>query len=134
MSAETGQGATAPVADTAVVYGLSRCDTTRKALNWLARFGIAHSFVDYREQPLPPATLRAWAAMVGWDGLINRQSKTWRELLPARRNPGTEPEYLLLIKEHPTLVKRPVLVLAERPTFGFSDRLYKSLFGLERRG
>jgi Spx/MgsR family transcriptional regulator len=134
MTAETGQRAATQADDLAVVYGLARCDTTKKALSWLVRFGIAHRFVDYREQPVPPATLREWAAAVGWDGLINRQSKTWRELLPARKNPGSEPEYLLLIKEHPTLVKRPVLEIAGRPTFGFSDRLYKSLFDLERRG
>jgi len=110
-----------------VVYGLGRCDTTRKALNWLVRFGVVHDFVDYREQRVPAETLRAWAGVVGWDGLINRQSKTWRELLPTRKNPASEAEFLLLIKEHPTLVKRPVLVLEGKPTFGFSDRLYKSL-------
>jgi Spx/MgsR family transcriptional regulator len=115
-----------------VVYGLGRCDTTRKALSWLARFGVAHDFVDYREQRVPAETLRAWADLVGWDGLINRTSKTWRELLPSRKNPASEPEFLLLIKEHPTLVRRPVLVLGGKPTFGFSDRLYKSILAASR--
>jgi Spx/MgsR family transcriptional regulator len=132
MSIEPGTVDAAGQAE-AVVYGLARCDTTKKALNWLARFGVPHRFIDYRAQPIAPETLRAWAAVVGWDGLINRQSTTWRELLPARRNPASEPEYLLLIREHPTLVRRPVLVVAGQPTFGFSDRLYKSLFGGERR-
>ncbi len=117
----------------AVLYGLARCDATRKARNWLVRFGVPHRFIDYRAQRIAPETLRAWAAVVGWDGLINRHSATWRELLPARKNPASEPEYLLLIREHPTLVKRPVLVVGAQPTFGFSDRLYESLLGGVRR-
>jgi len=133
MSVESDQPAVGGAGAAAVVYGLARCDTTKKALNWLARFGITHRFVDYREQRIAPDTLRAWASVVGWDGLVNRQSKTWRELLPARRNPGSEPEYLLLIREHPTLVKRPVLVVDGKPTFGFTDRLYQSLFDVGSR-
>jgi Spx/MgsR family transcriptional regulator len=116
-----------------VVYGLARCDTTRKALNWLSRFGIAHRFVDYREHPIPAETLRAWAKRVGWDGLVNRQSTTWRGLLPARKNPASEPEYLLLLKEHPALIKRPVLVSGDgEPVLGFSDARYKVLFAIGR--
>lgn len=111
-----------------VLYGLGRCDSTRKALNWLSRFGVAHDFIDYREKPIPSATLRSWAELVGWGSLINRQSKTWRDLLPSRRNPASEPEFLLLFNEHPTLIKRPVLVVRRKPTFGFSDRLYRTLF------
>lgn len=116
------------VGSNVVIYGLGRCDTTRKALNWLSRFGVAHDFIDYREHRIPATTLRCWAELVGWENLINRQSKTWRDLLPSRKNPASEPEFLLLIKEHPTLIKRPVLVVEGRPTFGFSDRLYRTLF------
>jgi Spx/MgsR family transcriptional regulator len=128
MSIETDKPKIAQADNAVTVYGLARCDTTKKALNWLARFGIAHRFVDYREQRIAPDTLRAWAAVVGWDGLINRQSKSWRELPQARKSPASEPEYLLLFREHPTLVKRPVLIKDGRPIFGFTDRLYKSLF------
>ena len=32
---------------TPIVYGLSKCDTCRKARKWLDRAGIAHQFVDY---------------------------------------------------------------------------------------
>ena len=39
------------------LYGLNTCDTCKKARNWLARHKIAHEFVDYRENPIPPARL-----------------------------------------------------------------------------
>ena len=30
------------------LYGLPACDTCRKARNWLDRFDVAYTFVDYR--------------------------------------------------------------------------------------
>ena len=47
------------------LYGLSNCDTCKKARNWLDRFGVAHAFVDYRDQPQPAETLVGWKEQVG---------------------------------------------------------------------
>ena len=116
------------------VYGLANCDTCRKARNWLGRFEIAHDFVDYRDQRLPPATLKAWAEQLGgWDKLVNRASTTWRQLPDARKSPATDPEWTLLIKEHPALVKRPVLVTDDGVVgVGFSDNSWKLRFGMKK--
>ncbi|GAP66546.1 transcriptional regulator, Spx/MgsR family [Mizugakiibacter sediminis] len=113
------------------LYGLEKCDTCRKARNWLARFGVEHAFVDYREQRVPAETLKDWARQVGgWEKLVNKSGPTWRNLLPQRKNPGSDPEWTLLIKEHPALVRRPVVVLEDgRVHIGFSDNGYKRLFG-----
>jgi Spx/MgsR family transcriptional regulator len=113
----------------ASVYGLNNCDTCRKARNWLDRHGVAYAFSDYREQRIPPETLRAWAAQLGWDALINRTSRTWRELPPARRTPGSDAEWTLLLREHPPIVRRPVVVLPDGSvTVGFSEKLFARLF------
>jgi Spx/MgsR family transcriptional regulator len=116
---------TAPV----LLYGLSTCDTCRKARKWLERRGVAHQFIDYREHRVPPEALRAWAKSVGgWDKLINRASTTWRNLPDARKKPESEAEWSLLAREHPTLVKRPVLVLDDAVHAGFTDALYRRVF------
>lgn len=111
------------------LYGLANCDTCRKARNWLQRFDIEHRFVDYRAQPVAPATLRAWAGQLGgFDALVNRASATWRGLPPNRKAPGSDPEWLLLLREYPALVKRPVLEAADGSvTLGFSDAAWKRL-------
>jgi Spx/MgsR family transcriptional regulator len=116
---------------TVTVYGLKNCDTCRKARNWLDRFGIEYAFVDYREQLPEPETLVEWARQAGgWDTLVNKSSPTWRNLLPQRKNPGSDPEWTLLIREHPALVRRPVLVLEDGSVHQrFSDNAYKKLFG-----
>ena len=112
------------------LYGLPTCDTCRKARNWLDRFDIEYSFVDYRAHPLPAATLKQWAAELGgWDKLVNKASTTWRNLLPQRKNPGSDPEWTLLLKEYPALIRRPVVVQADGTvSVGFSDNAFKKLF------
>lgn len=114
------------------LYGLETCDTCRKARSWLTRFGIEHQFHDYRAERIEPATLKAWAEQLeGWEALINRSSTTWRNLLPNRRNPGTEAEWQLLLKEYPTLIRRPVTLSADGVvSVGFKDALYKKRFGI----
>lgn len=111
------------------LYGLPNCDTCRKARNWLQRFGVAHESIDYRAQPVDAARLRAWAAQLGgFDALVNRSSTTWRNLPANRKAPGSDPEWLLLIREYPTLVRRPVLEAADGTvTVGFSDAAWKRL-------
>ena len=114
------------------LYGLDNCDTCRKARKWLDRFGVAHAFVDYREQRQPAATLAQWAGQAGgWDALVNRSSTTWRNLAPNRKAPGSEPEWQLLLKEYPQLIRRPVVVTDDGVvTQGFSDNSFKLRFGV----
>lgn len=116
------------------LYGLAACDTCKKARNWLDRFGIAHAFVDYRAERQAPETLRGWAAQLGgWDKLINRASTTWRQLPDARKAPGSDPEWQLLLKEHPALIKRPVLVTDDGVvSVGFTDNAFKVRFGVKK--
>lgn len=115
-----------------VIYGLDKCDTCRKARNWLARFEVPHTFVDYRAERVPPETLKAWAAQLGgWEKLVNKASTTWRQLPEGRKSPGSDPEWSLLLREHPALVKRPVVVTGDGVvSVGFTDNGFKLRFGV----
>lgn len=113
------------------LYGLKTCDTCRKARKWLDRFGVDYTFIDLREQlPAPEDFLRWQQALGGWDKLINKSSTTWRQLPDPRKSPGSDAEWKLLLREHPALVKRPLLVLDDGSVHqGFSDNGFKKLFG-----
>src|SRR5690606_17582191 len=66
---------------TVTLYGLKKCSTCIKAIKWLEQGGIAFDFIDYRDQPVEPKLLKAWAQELGgWEKLVNRASMTWRKL------------------------------------------------------
>ncbi len=112
------------------IYGLNICDSCRKARKWLDAHAIVHRFVDYRDNPAPAATLKAWSAAVGgWDQLINRRSTTWRQLSEAERETSSDAEWVKLIATHPTLVKRPVLVDGKTVRVGFDAAAWCEHFG-----
>ena len=114
------------------VYGLKNCDTCKKATKWLDRFGVEHTFIDYRDNRQPAETLVDWAKQAGgWDALINKSSTTWRQLPENRKTPGSEAEWKLLLKEYPQLIRRPVVVTGDGvATQGFSDNGFKARFGV----
>ncbi|MGA8278627.1 MAG: Spx/MgsR family RNA polymerase-binding regulatory protein [Rhodanobacteraceae bacterium] len=112
------------------MYGLEKCSTCAKARNWLDRHRIDYRFVDYREHPVSPEQLGSWAEAVGgWEKLVNRTSMTWRNLPDARKTPRSDPEWLLLIREYPALVRRPLLAFAGgRVVQRFTEKQYSGLF------
>ncbi len=112
------------------LYGLTTCDTCRKARNWLSRHEIEHAFVDYRDHPIPAEKLKEYAnAVGGWEKLVNRSSMTWRNLPEARKTPGSDAEWTLLIREHPALVRRPLVVTADGDvSVGFTNGSFEKLF------
>jgi len=116
------------------LYGLSNCDTCRKARKWLDRFGVAHAFIDYREQPQTPDTIATWKDQAGgWNALVNKSSTTWRNLPAHRKAPGSDAEWKLLLREYPQLIRRPVVVTDDGAmTQGFSDNGFKQRFGAGR--
>lgn len=111
------------------LYGLEKCGTCDKARAWLDEHKIRHSFTDYREHPIAPALLKGWAKELGWEKLVNRASYTWRDLTDTQKAASTDADWLGLIKDHPALVKRPVLVKDGGVSAGFSVKKFSELFG-----
>ncbi|HYG45217.1 MAG TPA: Spx/MgsR family RNA polymerase-binding regulatory protein [Bordetella sp.] len=114
----------------ATLYGLNKCSTCIKARDWLASHGVTHEFIDYRDHPVPAATLKAWAGKVGgWEKLVNRTSMTWRSLSDDRKAAQTDTDWTRLIADYPALVRRPVTVTPDgEVTVGFSEKRYGERF------
>lgn len=93
-----------------VVYGIPNCDTVRRARAWLADRGVEHRFHDLRKDGLPEAELQRWLDAAGWQRLLNRAGTSWRRIDEARRAAVTDrPSAAALMREQPTVIKRPVV-------------------------
>lgn len=110
------------------IYGLENCDTCKRTRKWLTEAGVEYTFIDYKRVPVTADKLKSWAKELGWPALINRNGSTWRNLLSSRKNPGTDAEYVLLIRENPSLMRRPLLVMGKQIKLGFSHGFYEKLF------
>ncbi len=86
------------------VYGIPTCETVKKALAALKAAGKSPEFRDVRAEPLDEATLKRFLDAFG-ERLVNRGSMTWRNLPDEERAKAPK----VLLKMHPTLMKRPVI-------------------------
>lgn len=98
------------------IYLLGTCDTCRKALVRLRESGHDPEVVDIRKDEMSRDDIANFHAAFG-DALVNRRSKTWRELDAAARA-GDPVE---LIAAHPTVMKRPVIETKAGLHLGWSD-------------
>lgn len=92
------------------VYHLKNCDTCKKAIKSLAAGGYALQLIDVRADGVAPADLAKIANAVGYQVLLNTRSTTWRGLSDADKEDLDFAKALNLMSEHPTLIKRPVII------------------------
>lgn len=83
-------------------FGLKTCDTCRKALKKLADRDVV--VIDVRADGVTDADRAAIIAAFG-QGAVNTRSTTWRGLSEEARTQ----DVAILLAEHPTLMKRPVV-------------------------
>ena len=110
------------------VYGISNCDTVRKARRWLDVRGIAYCFHDFRVHGLAPALVATWIDEVGVDALLNRRSTSWRALPESTRNGLDRDTAIAAILDQPALVKRPLVDTGAGLHTGFREADYQRLF------
>lgn len=102
------------------LFGLKNCDSCRKAAAYMKARGWPHRFHDIRGEGLSSGDLEEWTRHLGWEPLVNRRSTTWRNLPMAAKEGLDEARARQLLLDHPTLVKRPIIVLGERVIVGFA--------------
>ena len=85
-----------------VLYGLKNCDSCRKAMKALPQAELH----DIRVDGVPTDVLEQALNQFG-QAVVNTRSTTWRGLDDATR----ELPPLTLLKEHPTLMKRPLIAV-----------------------
>ena len=112
------------------LYLYEKCDTCRKALQWLKARGIAHTAIPIREQPPTLAELQIMLGHVGdLKRLFNTSGGDYKAMNMKVRLPTlTESEALALLAAHGNLVKRPFALSKTTGTTGFDATKWEQLF------
>jgi len=111
------------------LYGIKNCDTVRKARKWLETHNITYHFHDFRADGLTGEQLQRWCKLAGWETLLNRRGTSWRQLPPQTRDNIDEASALELMRQNPTLIKRPVLERDDGALLiGFSESEFQRTF------
>ncbi len=113
-----------------IIYGLTNCDTVKKARAWFDDHQIEYKFHDIRSQGLTLETLQKFAARLeDWQILLNRKGMTWRKLSPEQQQLCANIETALpIIAQNRTLMKRPVIDNGAILLVGFDTRAYEKHF------
>ncbi len=67
------------------IYGITNCDTMKRAFAWLKDNGIDYEFHDYKKVGVNAAMLKSWTSQVDWEKLLNTRGTTWRKLSEEQR-------------------------------------------------
>ncbi len=101
-----------------ILYGLSTCDTTKKAIKALQRAGKDVVFRDVRAQPLTSAEIDAILTEFG-DRAVNKQSTTYRGFSDFLRESEADAQ----IAAQPTVMKRPIIQDGATWYLGWDDAI-----------
>lgn len=109
-----------------ILYGISNCDTVRKARKFLENQQVDFQFHDFRKDGLDLATIQNWLKTIDFSELLNKRSTTWKNLSESDRQ-AIENQDLTLLAQNPTLIKRPVLVTENTLLVGFNPERYQEV-------
>ena len=105
------------------IWHLKTCDTCRKAIKALSAAGHDLILIDVRADGVDKSVLNDLVTNHGWETALNRRSTTWRGLSDADKNDVTDEKAVALMMEHPTLIKRPVIVSGQQTTISWSKEV-----------
>ena len=111
------------------LYGIPNCNTIKKAREWLADHNIEYHFHDYKKEGVTAEKLKTWVKEFGIETVVNKKGTTWRKLsaeVPDQKLTATTA--VNLMKENPSLIKRPVLEADGKTHIGFDESAYQDFF------
>lgn len=110
-----------------ILYGLSNCDSTKKALAWFKKHEIQVELVSVKNNPISKEKLVLWCKQVGWKVLLNKRGTAFKALHPAIQiNATTEEMAIEIMKERGSTMKRPIVELNNSIiTVGFDEKKFE---------
>ena len=115
------------------VFGITNCDQIKKSQKWFKNHNLEFDFHDYKKQGITKKQLTDWCSIIDWESLLNKRSRTWKELCQKELNEEdksnlTQAKAITLMQKHPTLIKRPIVQKGKTIVVGFNSKTYAKHF------
>ncbi|MDN6196566.1 MAG: transcriptional regulator Spx [Lactococcus raffinolactis] len=104
------------------LYLSPTCTSCRKARAWLDSYGVAYEEHNILTQPMTSDDLKAILSKTenGTEDIISTRSKVFQKL-NVDVDDLTINQLLVLISEHPSLLRRPIIMDDKRMQIGFNE-------------
>jgi arsenate reductase (glutaredoxin) len=110
------------------LFGITNCQTVKKARDFLDKNSIQHTFWDYKKTGIDTTHLEKWCQKFGWEKVLNRSGMMWRKANEIEKSrvvdQKTAIEFMLKV---PTAIKRPVLEIGKDLYLGFDPDVYRQI-------
>jgi len=113
-----------------ILYGISNCDTVKKAQKWLIKNNISYTFHDFRKDGLDKILVQSFLDNLAWTDMLNKRSTTYRQLTDQQKETLNADTVVDLFITFPTLIKRPLLIHNNHYQLGFNADNYQKIFSL----
>ncbi len=111
------------------VYGITNCNTVKKALDWLKENQVDYQFQDFKKLGVSTEKLQEWESKAGYEKFMNKQGLTWKQLDPQVKDSiKTSKDALALLQQKTSMIKRPVIEDGSFLFFGFDEKVYQEHF------
>lgn len=111
------------------VYGITNCDTVKKALTWLKSHHIDFEFHNFKKDGISIGKLQEWDAKAGYEKFLNKKGTTWKAVDDeVKQSIVSAKEALPLLQEKTSMIKRPVIEDNGFLFFGFDEEAYGKHF------
>jgi arsenate reductase-like glutaredoxin family protein len=106
------------------IFGVKKSSETRKALRFFAERRIKTHFVDLMERAASRGELQRFAQKFGWDRLLDREGKAFRErgLHVAHVSEGRIPA---LLEDDPMLLRTPLVRQGNAIDIGWDEAKWR---------
>lgn len=108
------------------VFGITNCDSVKKARKWLDQAGKSYEFIDFRKSEPTEEQIAYWVSRLSIDKVLNKRGTTWRKLSDAEKSQTDTTKLIKLMVQQPTLIKRPIIETDSELLIGFDEAQLKA--------
>lgn len=111
------------------VFGISNCNTVKKALDFLESKGQIINFHNFKKESVSSQKLKEWFGYFGFENVINKKSRVYRDLNPDEKQKLENPESAIaILQKYTSVIKRPVVEWDNKKLLGFDEADYRNFF------